>query len=70
MKTNIGPKDKLTRVVIAFAIGLLYLFDIIKGTFGIIAMIVAIILLLTSFFNFCPLYSILGKNTLPKNQQS
>jgi len=63
MKKNVGLADKGIRVLVAFIIAVLYYLDIISGTIGIVFMAIAIILLLTSVFNFCPLYALLGKNT-------
>jgi len=63
MKKNMGTLDKGIRFVIAIAIALLYSFNIISGTLAYILMAVAIIFLLTSFINFCPLYTLFGINT-------
>ena len=63
MKKNMGTLDKGIRFVIAIAIALLYYFDIITGTLAYILIAVAIIFLLTSFINFCPLYTLFGINT-------
>ncbi|WJJ97975.1 YgaP family membrane protein [Algibacter luteus] len=64
MKKNIGNLDKGLRVIIAITVALLYYFNVIAGTLAYILMVVAIILLITSFINFCPIYSILGVNSL------
>ncbi len=63
MKKNMGIADKLVRVLIAAVIGILYYLDKIEGSLALILMAVAIILLITSLINFCPLYRILGINT-------
>ena len=63
MIKNMGSADKLIRVIIAGAIGLLYYLNYITGTLALVLMAVAIILLITSLINFCPLYKILGTNT-------
>lgn len=63
MKKNMGALDKGIRIVIAIAIALLYYFNVISGTLAYILMAVAIVFLLTSLINFCPLYTILGINT-------
>lgn len=63
MKKNMGTLDKGIRLVIAIAIALLYYFNVISGTIAYVLMVVAIIFLLTSFINFCPLYTLLGINT-------
>ena len=58
-----GNLDKSIRIIAAIAIALLYYLNIISGTLAYILMAVAIILLITSFINFCPLYTILGINS-------
>ena len=63
MKKNVSNIDKSVRIIIAFAVALLYYFDSIEGTLAYILMGVAIILLVTSLINFCPLYRILGIST-------
>lgn len=63
MKKNVGRPDKLIRMLIAAVIGILYYQNVITGTTGIVLMVVAIILALTSLINFCPLYAVLGVNT-------
>ena len=63
MKKNMGNADKGLRIVAAIAIALLYYFNVISGTLAYILMAVAIILLITSLVNFCPLYRVLGINT-------
>ena len=68
MKVNMGSSDRITRLVIAIVIVVLYLTDVISGTLAIIGLIVAAIFLLTSFVRICPLYSILGINTCGKRK--
>ena len=63
MKKNVGNTDKSVRVLLAIAVALLYYFNVIEGALAYILMAVAIILLVTSLINFCPLYRILGINT-------
>ena len=63
MKKNMGSADKGIRVAIAIVIALLYFFNIIGGTIAYVLMALAIIFLLTSFINFCPLYTLFGINT-------
>jgi len=63
MKKNRGALDKSLRVLAAIFIALLYYLNIISGTVAYILMALAIVFLITSFINFCPLYTILGVNT-------
>lgn len=58
-----GKADKGIRVLIAAAVAVLYYLDIIQGTLAYVLMAVAIIFLVTSLVNFCPLYKLLGINT-------
>ncbi len=66
MKQNVGKTDKIVRLVIAFAIALAYYFKYIEGTLATVLLIVAIVLALTSFLNFCPAYALLGFNSKEK----
>lgn len=51
-----GLADKIIRIILAVSVAVLYFTDIISGTSVIIMLSLAIILLVTSFLNFCPLY--------------
>lgn len=63
MKKNMGALDKSLRVLVAVIIALLYYLNVITGTLAYVLMGIAIIFLITSFINFCPLYTVLGINT-------
>jgi hypothetical protein len=63
MKKNMGNLDKGVRVLIAAIVAVLYYLNIIEGTLAYILMGIAIILLITSLINFCPLYKVIGVNT-------
>jgi len=67
MKKNISTTDKLVRVAIAAIIGVLYYLDYITGTIGYVLIGAAIILLITSLINFCPLYKALGISSSKTN---
>jgi hypothetical protein len=67
MKKNIGSTDKIIRMLVAALIGILLITNVISGTVGIVLVVVAAILLLTSFINFCPLYAIFGIKTCKTN---
>lgn len=63
MKKNMGSLDKLIRTAIALVIAILYFTNVITGTVAIVLALVAIIFLLTSLVNFCPIYAIFGAST-------
>ncbi len=58
-----GALDKSLRVLAAIIVALLYFLDVITGMTAYILMGVALILLVTSFINFCPLYAPFGIST-------
>ncbi|MEO5908271.1 MAG: DUF2892 domain-containing protein, partial [Ginsengibacter sp.] len=63
MKANIGSVDKIARILIAALVLVLYFTNVISGTLAIILFIVAAILLITVFINFCPIWHFLGIST-------
>ena len=60
MKKNLGSADRVIRLLLAAVLGFLFYNQTVTGTMGIIFLIVAIVLVVTSFVSFCPLYAILG----------
>lgn len=69
MKNNMGTTDKVFRTLIAVLIGVLYFTNVISGTLATVLGILAVVLLLTSFISFCPLYLPFGINTIKKKKQ-
>jgi len=58
--------DRIIRVLITITVAILYFTNVISGTLGITLLAVGAVLLLTSFINSCPLYSIFGISTRKK----
>ena len=54
-----GTADRVIRTIIAVIIALLYYYNVISGTMGIVLLVLGAIFLLTSFVSFCPLRSML-----------
>ena len=63
MKKNMGTLDKVIRILAALVIVLLYVLDVVSGTFGIVLLALAAIFVLTSLIGLCPLYIPFGLNT-------
>ncbi|MEX0810664.1 MAG: DUF2892 domain-containing protein [Chitinophagales bacterium] len=63
MKKNMGIIDRIIRFLIAAAIVVLYMTDVISGTLAIVLLVFAAIFVLTSFISFCPLYAPFGLST-------
>ena len=57
MKPNVGNIDRIVRAVLAIILAVLYFSGMVTGTLGIILLVLAGVLLLTSLISFCPLYA-------------
>jgi len=68
MKKNIGSVDKVVRLVLALVGILLAFTKVVTGTWAIIVLIIAAVLIVTSLIGYCPLYVLLGINTLKKKE--
>ncbi len=66
MTKNVGKTDKIVRIVLAVILAALDYFGVVKGGFFWVLSVVAIVLFVTALINFCPLYTLLGKNTCEK----
>ena len=62
-----GGADRIIRIIIAIVVGVLYYTGTISGTLGMVLLVLGVVFLLTSFINFCPLYTVLGINTGKKD---
>lgn len=65
MTKNMGTIDRVIRVIIAAIAGYLYSNGTLSGTMGIVALVVAVIFVLTSLVSFCPIYRLVGISTCP-----
>ncbi len=63
MKKNMGNIDKIIRLIIAVILAALYFTEVATGTLGIVLLVAAIVLLITTLTGFCGLYTLLGINT-------
>lgn len=66
MKRNMGRWDRTVRLVAALVIAGLLIAGVIKGTTAIVLAIIALILVITTFISFCPLYVPMRINTKGK----
>ncbi|MDI1354254.1 MAG: DUF2892 domain-containing protein [bacterium] len=69
MKLNVGTTDKVVRILLALIIAGLYYAKLIDGTLAIVLLILAAVLILTSFVSFCPLYLPFGISTRKKESK-
>jgi len=64
-----GSLDKLIRLSVAIILIALYYTGVLKDPLGIVALVAALILTITSLLSFCPLYTILGIKTCNKEEE-
>jgi hypothetical protein len=69
MVKNVGTTDKIIRIAVALVLVVLYFTSILSGTAGIIALVVAAVLVVTSLVSFCGLYTLIGANTCSLEQK-
>ncbi len=70
MKKNMGNLDRIIRTVVALVAAALYFTNVLTGTIGIVALVVAVIFLLTSAVGFCPIYRLVGLSTCPASSSN
>ena len=63
MKKNIGQTDRIIRFVLGAVLMALRFLGTLSGTAGLIALIAGIVLIVTAFINFCPIWALLKINT-------
>ncbi|MGZ2369616.1 YgaP family membrane protein [Ancylomarina sp. YFZ004] len=66
MKKNMGPIDRILRSIVAIALIVLFIMDIITGTIGIVVVVFASIMLISAIIGNCPPYALMGFNTCKK----
>ena len=69
MKKNMGSLDRFIRLAVVMLISFLSMKAVINGTLSLILLGVSIIFLLTSLIGYCPLYSVFGIQTCPKDKK-
>ncbi len=69
MKKNMGPTDRIIRVILAAVIAGLFFGKVITGTLGIVLLVLAGVFVLTSAVSFCPLYAPFGLSTCPAKEK-
>ncbi len=64
-----GTLDRIIRVIIAVIIAILYFTHVLTGTLGIILLIIAALLIITSISGFCLPYKLFGISTISKRKE-
>ncbi len=66
LNSNVGTTDRIVRAILAAVLAGLYFTGTVAGTMGIVLVVLAGVLLLTSAISFCPLYLPFGLSTKGK----
>lgn len=69
MKKNLGNTDRIIRLVIAGILALLWFQNIVPGTWGNVLLAAGALLAITSLVSFCPIYKLLGLNSIASLQK-
>lgn len=65
MNANVGSTDKIVRLVLALvAVGFAFVTGI-SSLLGIVLAVVGVVLAVTAFTGFCPIYRVFGISTCP-----
>ena len=68
MTRNVGPEDRVVRIVVGLALGVVIYLGYIEGTAAIIAGVVAAYLLITGLFVRCLVYKAIDVDTAIQEQ--
>lgn len=68
MKKNVGINDAAVRIVIALIFLALWGLKIVTGVLAIVLLVIGAVFVLTSVFDYCPLYGLFGINSRKKDE--
>lgn len=68
MDRNVGPEDRVVRIVIGIVLGILVYLGTLEGIPAIVAMVIAAVMLLTGIFARCPFYKMIDVDTSIQEQ--
>lgn len=60
MQKNVNKCDRMARFILAIILVILYGTNVVSGTLGVVALVVAAVMVITASMSFCPLYKIIG----------
>jgi len=66
MVKNMGKNDKIVRLVLALAVGILIIAGQLTGAAAVVLGIIALVFIATSVLGTCPLYTLLKISTKKK----
>ena len=70
IKDNVGTADCEIRLIVALTLIVLFYTGLLSGIAGIIGLIVALLLTVTSLLSFCPVYRLFKLNSVFHKKKS
>ena len=64
LKANVGTADKTIRLILALTLIVLFYTGILPDIVGIIGLIMALLLTVTTLLSFCPIYKLLKMSSI------
>jgi len=64
---NVGMIDRVIRIILGIILLYLFVVNMVAAPWSYLVALIGLILLVTGIIGTCPLYSMLGMNTLGKN---
>lgn len=68
MTANVGSTDKIIRLVLALLAVVGAFLTGIGTALGVVLLVVGVVLAVTAFTGFCPIYRVLGMSTSPAHR--
>lgn len=68
MDRNVGPEDRVVRIVLGIGLALLIYFVPITGVAAIVAAVIAAALIVSGLLARCPFYKVIGVDTSVQEQ--
>lgn len=65
---NVGKIDRVIRIILGIILLYLFIVNMVAAPWSYLVALIGLILIVTGIIGTCPLYSILGMNTLGKNK--
>jgi hypothetical protein len=70
LSANMSPTDRIIRFIVVIAIIIVLWTELIKGTIATVIGVAGIVLVITSIYGWCPLYTILKISTKKNGKNS
>jgi uncharacterized membrane protein required for colicin V production len=70
MKSNTSNLDRIVRIIVSIVFVILFFTGTVTGIWGYVLLAAAAIFTITAAIGFCPIWALLGINTLKKSNKT